>query len=71
MTATIIAFPGAEPPPVKTPEITRESAKDEIMMVLHWYEQGLRSEDLPADMDTDMRERMVGILQVIEQGQRS
>ena len=71
MTAKIIAFPSAEPPPVKTPEITRESVKDEIMVALHWYEQGLRSEDLPADMDTDMRERMVGILQVIEQGQRS
>ncbi len=71
MTAKIIAFPGAEPPPAKTPEITRESVKDEIMVAVHWYQQGLRSEDLPADMDTDMRERMLVILQVIEQEQRS
>ena len=73
MTAKIIAFPSADPPPVKTPKITRESVKDEIMVALihHLYGQGLRLEDLPADMDTDMRERMVVILQVIEQGQRS
>ncbi len=62
MTADIITFPVAERP------LLREVIRDEILTAVYWYEQGLRSEDLPADMDTDMRERMKGILQVIEQG---
>ena len=71
MTAKIIAFPGAEPPPAETPEITRGLVRDQILTAVSWYEQGLRSEDLPADMDPDMREMMKVILGVFERGERS
>ncbi len=68
MTATIIPFPGAEPPPVKTPEITRDTIAAEIAMAVDWYQQGKRLEDLPADIDPELRRTMEIMLSVIEQG---
>ena len=71
MTADIITFPGAERPPAERPQITRESVRDSIIMGVHLYQQGRGPEDLPADMDPDMRETMEVVLNVIREGVRS
>ncbi len=71
MSAKIIAFPSAKPPPVKTPEIARDTIAAEIAMAVDWYQQGKKLEDLPADMDPELRRTMGIMLSVIERGQRS
>ncbi len=65
MTADIITFPVAERP------LLREVIRDEILTAVYWYEQGLRAEDLPADMDPDMRRTMGLVLDVIGEGGRA
>ncbi len=70
MTADIITFPGAQPPPAETPQTSRESVRDAITTAVCWAQQGLRPEDLPADIDPDMRWTMELVLDVIRQGER-
>ena len=60
MTADIITFPVA-----KRPQVTREIIRDSIVTAVHWHNQGLRAEDLPADMDPDERWIMEVSLYVI------
>ncbi len=71
MTADIITFPGAERPPAERPQMLREVIRDEILTAVYWYEQGLRAEDLPADMDPDLRRTMGLVLDVIAEGGRA
>ncbi len=71
MTTDILTFPGAERPSAEMPQITRESVAADITKAVHWYQQGRRLEDLPADMDPEMRRTMELILGVIEREARS
>lgn len=68
MTAEIITFPVAKRPPSEGSHMSREVIRDAISTAVHWHNQGLRSEDLPADIDPDMRRTMELVLDVISEG---
>ncbi len=46
----------------------RDIVKSNIEMAIYWHQQGLGPEDLPRDMDPEMRRTMEIALTVIREG---